>query len=437
MQRVNWQILSWPLLTALVSPVVAQEVEVKGAQAILQPKTITVEIVTIENRRNSPLMAWEIGLYDRRTKALGMATSSDFTWQVVHPSSTSGPIKPNERRAIEMNIGDRDLGSPTIRLAVFEDGYIEGLPDVIDRWQKQRHERVDDTAYWIRAFETMPAGSEETAKWHLTARAAERTAQAPRDPSGIRGRLTRIWHESPQPPGWLSAVLEPIRREAQRQHAALTRRPATPPSFEAASPVAVSSQRATLTEFVTSVKNFREVSIEAFGIEMFEPGETRPRGGVSTDFCPIDPSAPGRGNGLIAPGESRELRFGTPVRDSARLPIVRMAFVMFDDLVFEGPAARRDTLLLSRERQADGIAFANAVRAEAAARPAGEALAFLDKKRAERITQLYEQGREPDVRLLDDLINEAKVSPERLRENVAVVKELERQRQRLLRHLKR
>lgn len=435
MRRLTPQIVGWSVLTALVSPAGAQDVEVKGAQVILQLKTITVEIVTIENRRSSPLVAWEIGLSEPGASRPGMIYTSDFSWQVPHPDSTSGPITPNERRAIEIDLHtDRDLGSPALRLAVFADGYMEGVPEVIERLQKQRQERIDDAAYWIRAFEMMPGGSEEAARQHLALRAAERAAQASRDPSGIRGRLSRIWHESPHPPGWLSGVVEPIRREAERQYAALTQPPRTAPVLEAAAPVVVSSQRAVMTEFVASVKNLREVPIEAVGIEVFEPGDERPDFGQSSDYCG---AAPTRGSGPIAPGESREFRLGSRVRNKSRLPVVRIAFVIFDDLVFEGSRAPRDRLLRSRERQADNIGFANAVRSEAAAKPAGEVLAFLVAKRAERATQLQAQGREGDLRLLDDLVEQAKVSPERLREPAEVMQSLERQRQQLLRHLTR
>jgi hypothetical protein len=63
--------------------------------------------------------------------------TSDHSWALRRPSLSGGPIQPNERRTIE--IDGRvypELGPPTLLLAVFEDGYIEGTTDAINLWQK-------------------------------------------------------------------------------------------------------------------------------------------------------------------------------------------------------------------------------------------------------------------------------------------------------------
>jgi hypothetical protein len=418
----------------LAAAFVVQDVDVRSATIALQPTTIAVEMVTVENRRSSPLVAWEIGLSRPGENRASMAANSDFSWQVIHPSSTSGPINPSERRAIELELADRDLGQPTLRLAVFADGYIEGVADVIDRWHAQRRERAEDAAYWVRAFESMPVSSDDNAKQHLAARAAERAVQVSGDPSGIRGRLWRIWIHTPRPPGWLSAVIDPIRREAERQLAVLTQRSTTAPALESASPVVLSSKRAALTEYVAVVKNLRDVPIEAVGFEILEPGGRR--SGQTADYCTADRASPG-GGGRISPGESREFRLDAKIRDEARLPTLRISFVIFADLVYEGEAAKRDALFRAREQQADDIAFANTVRAGAMTKSGADVLAFLVARRAERDLAMQTQGRQPRLRLLDDLIEQAKRSPESLRENSAVAQELERQRGLLLRHLKR
>ena len=417
------------LVLAVAAAFVVQDADVRSATIALQPKTIAVEIVTVENRRSSPLVAWEIGLSRPGEDRPSMTANSDFSWQGIHPSSTSGPINPNERRTIELELADRDFGQPTLRLAVFADGYIEGVADVIGRWQAQRRERAEDAAYWVRTFESMPVTSDDNAKQHLAARAAERAVQVSGDPSGIRGRLWRIWIDTPRPPGWLSVAIEPIRREAERQVAVLTQRSTTAQGLESAAPVVLSSKRAALTEYVAVVKNLRDVPIEAIGFELLEP-EGR-RSGHTVDYC----TAAG-GGGRISPGESREFRLDAKIRDEARLPTLRISFLIFADLVYEGEAAKRDALLRAREQQADDIAFANTARAEAMTKSGSDALAFLVAKRTERDLAMQTQGRQPRLRLLDDLIEQARRSPESLREDSAVAQELERQRGLLLRHMK-
>ena len=46
------------LLLTLALPAAAQEIEIKGASIADQGETTPVEIITLENRRASPLVAW-------------------------------------------------------------------------------------------------------------------------------------------------------------------------------------------------------------------------------------------------------------------------------------------------------------------------------------------------------------------------------------------
>jgi hypothetical protein len=69
--------------------------------AALVPKTVAVRTVTIENRRQSRLLAWAI----RTIGAPGtgsVVSSSDFTWQSVEARSDSGPIEPGQQRVLEV-----------------------------------------------------------------------------------------------------------------------------------------------------------------------------------------------------------------------------------------------------------------------------------------------------------------------------------------------
>jgi hypothetical protein len=144
------------------------------------------------------------------------------------------------------------------------------------------------------------------------------------------------------------------------------------------------------------------------------------------------------GKGHIAPGEAREFPFGAQVKDGD-LPPVRMKYVLFEDLSFEGNSADRDTLFRERERRADDIKYVIGVLRRAAAEPAN-AVAVLTAARAERARQLQEQGRRDAIALwtLDELIRDVKASPANFAASVAAREaSLESQRQRLVRHLSR
>jgi hypothetical protein len=422
------------LLAAHASAASAQDVEVTGAQVVLQPKTIPFQIVTIENRRSSPLVAWEIGLAWPGTGAGSMTHTADSSGRPEGAGSSA--IQPNERREIELEPQDQQAqGSPTVKLmlAVFEDGYVEGLPEAVGRWRKKQQARVEEAAYWVRAFDAMPEYSEDAAKQHLAARAAEHASRASQEPSAIGDRLSTVLREPPQAPGRLFATLESIRRDAQARYAAVAPRARTAPKLEAGAPVVISSRQATLTDFVASVKNLRNVPIEAIGLEFIEPGATRPTSGRMSDYCTVPAVSP---TGRIAPGEAREFRLNRQYRDGSRLPTVRISVVLFDDLTFEGSAARRDELWRTRERQAEEVTFAMAVRTEAAKKRDEDVLAFLIARRADRAKDLHAQGRARNLHVLDRLIEAARISPERVRD-AAALERLEVERRALLRHVRR
>lgn len=136
----------------------------------------------------------------------------------------------------------------------------------------------------------------------------------------------------------------------------------------------------------------------------------------------------------LQPSAIRELVVRSDVNPNAP-PVVRLTFVLFDDLSFEGSTAARDEVLRHRERQADEYAYSIAVVQQIAALPPAEVEAFLVAKRAERARQLQLEGRRGETQRLEQFLREAKGSPERF---VAGAKgraeSMARQRQRLLRH---
>jgi hypothetical protein len=310
------EVLAFPITAlAFVAAVDAvQHAEILGATIALVPKTVVVQIVTLENRRQSQLLAWAI----RTTGGPGtgsIVSSSDFTWQVMGPRP-DGPIEPGKQRVFEVQLtpGTSSPPSSTLELAVFADGVIDGTALGIARWRNERREHAEDAKY--------PYGTD------------------------------------------------------------------------------------------------------------------RPSGGESMDFCTTDPAARD-GRGRIGPGETREFPFSRETADSATLPKVRLRYLLFDDLSFEGRDADRDELLRRREETADDLAFANGVRAALANVSDSDLRDFLQDKKTERIARLLSLKRLPSTYALDRMIEDAARSPARLRETAAaVIAHDEQQRLRLLRHLR-
>jgi hypothetical protein len=254
--------------------------------------------------------------------------------------------------------------------------------------------------------------------------------------SGTRGRLFRLWHETPQPPGFVFAIVQSIEKEAARQAEVLTRALAAPQSLESAAPVLIVSRPSTRTHYVIAISNLRDSPIEAVAFDHYPYGTDRPSGGEAMDFCTTDPAARD-GRGRIAPGETRELPFSREMRDSATVPEVRLRYVLFDDLSFEGRDADRDELFQRREETADDMAFTNGVRAELANVSDSDLRDFLQKKKTERIARLLSLKRLPSAYTLDRMIEDAGRSPARLRETAAAaIARDEQQRLRLLRHVR-
>jgi hypothetical protein len=111
---------------------------------------------------------------------------------------------------------------------------------------------------------------------------------------------------------------------------------------------------------------------------------------------------------------------------------------MFDDLSFEGTAAAHERLLRDREARAADYAFAIDVISQASTLPPDEARKFVATRRAERMTAPRAPDLGVDVSVLGEYLRQLTVSPERAVVAAQTYRDvLERQRQRLVRHLAR
>ena len=425
------------LLALQALPQAPEIPEIKGARVTLVPKAAAGLSVTLENRRSSPLIECAIGVMRPGRSAASQIHSYYFSAAFPWRPDT-GPLQPNARRGLELVLRDGTAtDTPALTLAVFADGFVEGEPGQVDAWRRRRRAKVDDLIFWIRAFDAMPRIAEPAVREYAAARVLERARDASTDPSTVRARLQRVLQQYPSGPDvWIG--LDRLGADARRELAAL---PAEPPAVNGGQPpadisdVALTWERSAPTEFVATIENLRDVPIEAFGFRFVDRASNRIVSGHGMDFCPVEPRPAERGRGQIQPGEVREVPLGSPP-DGA---VLRLAYVLFDDLTFEGLPEDRDRQFKHREAQAADYAFAIDVIAKASAMPPNDARAFVAAKRAEYLS--LPRMKEAIARYahnLDEYLRQLSDNPDRAAAGAKSFQDrLERQRQRLIRHLAR
>ena len=209
-------------LILLLPRLYAQDTEVKSARISLKPKDVAIQRVTIENRRKSPLVAWEIGLFAPGATKPSSTQSSDFSRSIVHGAPGAWAIQPNERRVIDVELRNRqDLDVVALTMVVFADGYYEGTTDALGPWWRRRQERADDLAYWIRATDTMPHESAQELRQYLAKRAVEHAGQVKEDVSGLRDRMSVLSRQQTSRLGDLLSAIERGRADAARRACSL------------------------------------------------------------------------------------------------------------------------------------------------------------------------------------------------------------------------
>jgi hypothetical protein len=427
------------VLAFVQSQTVPQETQVKSVGISLRAQPAQKLKVTIENLRNSPLMEVSI---DLAAPGAGRQRSySNFGGYLGRVDMTvppnGGPVAPHERRVIDVDVPGTDGGrTAALSLVTFADNYYEGTPDALNAWREARQNEADELTYWIRAIDTMPRDSLDVATAHLEARAVERAGQNPTAETRWRVRLWTLSKDTHTTLANLLDTVDRTRAEADRQLTVL--RPSLAGTLRArpVASVSLSPSPAPSTAYVVAIENKGPAPIEAFAYESVDSAG-RPQSGTGMDMCEMPPGLEGN-RGRIAPGEVREYPFGHEVTDG-NVPLVRLKYVLFEDLSFEGAAADRAAVFRDRERRAEDVAYALTALRRAVAEPA-QALAIMTTARAERGRQLQEQGRQGGSGLgqLDEFIRSIKASPA----NFAATADarqayLEALRQRLLRHSSR
>ena len=399
--------------------------QIRGAEIELVPKTIDVDLVTIENRGSTPVVAWEVGFPEG-----GTVNGADFTTSELPARVGEGPIQPGERRRIDLpDFDGQPVGVPTIMLAVWADGALAGTAASVERWLRSRRERLEDASYWTRVFELMPQDDDARARGYLAAFVAERSGQAPADPSRTRAMLGELWAGTGRRSQSVFPVVARIHRQLERERTSLTHLLASSRVLDTPAAI-VASERTTRTEYSACVTNRYGSPIEALAFGVLQGG-THVTSQV-TDYCLSDPSRP---NGRIAPGETRQLHVAAGVHARSDLPMLRLSLVLYDDLTFEGSPEERDRVLRSREQRADELAFVNEMRRALASVPDDALQEFLAAKRAERTRHLLASGRRPEQMSLDSFMAEVKRFPSQVRDTAPfAIATVEEQIRRLLRH---
>jgi hypothetical protein len=257
-------------------------------------------------------------------------------------------LAPRTRKTLDIRVQDSSVDTVVPSLAVFEDGHVEGLPDTVNAWRRDRQALSDDLTYWIGVLSTMPRISEPDLRAHLASHLASHADRPDPRAETVRARLVRILQRYPSGPEvW--EPLDRLRADAERERATLRRTLDGTAAQASPGTLAIVAPRASTTpNVVASIENLRDVPIEAFGFEVMTPGSDVPDSGMSMDFCPLRPGEGEADHRFIRGRETRDVPIGRQPSPDAPLPPVRLRFVLYTDGSFEGRTFDRDELLRNR-----------------------------------------------------------------------------------------
>ena len=409
----------------------AQNPVVTRAKIILTSKSTAVEHVTIENLRDTPIVSWHVGLFRPGEQRPSSVNIRDFVGVEGHWTPGTGPIAPHERRVVNIEVPEgAPEAIPRLMAIAFADGYYEGTAAGLDEMRARRQKQVDELSYWIAAIDGMPRDSESRAREYLADRAADRSAHIRDDAGGTQGQLSSLSRNGSSVLG----AVDGVRARTQQRLNQLKPWASISVDGRKIESAALTNERAASSRYVVTIENLADTPIEALAYDI----STRSGGGGSSmDFSGVPPSA-SRRFGPIAPGETREDPNFREVKEGEDPPAIRLRYVMFEDLSFEGSAADRDEVLTRREQAAADAAIEIDVLTKAAANPA-KMIDIFTAARGDWTRRMQLEGRPAMRTMFDEYIR-------RIRTNgadafLAIIPtlkvDLEAKRQRLLRHLAR
>lgn len=421
-------------LLASAGAVRAQDPPITGARFTLLERSEGSLSVTLENVRDVPLVAWQI-------VTVGNGSNRTITTYWRDRTSTEpyspgdGPIPARGRRVLSVEVGNSDGRTASMHLAVFADGYYEGVG--ADRFLQQRREEAEDLRYWIDALRSIARAPDSDVRRALEDHLAERGSHM-KESSAATNLQHLVADGAAYSPASLRSALA-ARVTQMQERLAIVDRPMIPGPLQRSSDVP--SVRITSTPSTTSrlygvVENVRGVPIEALGFQQYEQGTHRLRGGTTHDFCGTK-GAPS-GSGAIQPGERREIAMSWERNPDGSLPDVKLHFVLFEDLKFEGSLSERDSILKNRERRAADAEYWITALTTAATQSPEKAREYLETKRRERAAQMAVSrfGSATNAQTVDSVIERTTTAPtEFAAMAVAIAANLEQQRLQFMRHL--
>lgn len=410
----------------------AQDIEIKSARFQVESKTNADLSLSIENLRDSPLVAWRIDLSPG-----GWSEANYFGSRLPFPPDY-GPIAGHETRISRLR-GSTGVVAAEARLAaaIFADGYCEGSRPALDALVTQIKERTEELTWWVDVLGRIPEGSSKERIDYVAARLGEHASRFPSDAlsvrANVRGNISGDLDARPD--WWLSSWLTNF-REGLVGALRIIKVPLAAAPSGAPSSLSLRIVPSTTTEATARIENLTDKRIEAWVIQL-----SRSANGSSLireDACFGDPAleetAPGRGR--IGPREVREVSIPT---DSLAEPIEpRLTMVLFEDLSFEGRVEDRDSLLKFREAAAEDAAYWSEVLQGARDLSHDRVKAYFVAKRSERAARIAVGGRGGSTREADEAIAALERSPQTFAIWLSARQAyLEGLRARLTRHLKR
>jgi hypothetical protein len=364
---------------------VGQDPIVTSARVSVDLRATPGVAVWIENQRDVPLVAWDIG-FVRSGRLTGFFRSDQSLSTSTHPPGR-GPIPPGERREIQIQIGAGD-SIPELRLtaALFADGSFAGAAASL-RALFDRHEaQATEFAYWIDVFARMPRSPQSEAFAFLRRHIAERSRAIPRREFDLSGRI-ESWIGTSRPDSWTFRPADAFREDLEEQLAAATRhRPwvsrlglgSMTVEHVTIEGVAIQGAARTEQEPVAYLENLRDVPLEAWTLAIDDDG------GLGSDAC-MATDEPGRGR--IQPGERREIQIRRDPSGAHPLPRVVISGAWWADGHSEGRPPQESWFGASRAARRLAWDSWIPLFREAASMPSGDAIAFLKAKDEERARQ--------------------------------------------------
>ena len=336
------------LVLVLLAPSVvahAQDTPIVGARFTLVEKSEPALTVTLENLRDAPLVEWQIATLPAGS-GRPIATHARYRTSTKTLDGEDLAIPPHGRHIETLDVSGSEPVTAIMVLAAFADGYYEGTG--ASAFLQRRQEEIADLRYWIEALRSIDHEPDSGVQRVLKDRLAERGSQM-KESSTAESLRHLVADDAAYSVLSLRSMIAARLTQIQAR-LSLIDRPMVPGPLQRSSDVP--SVRITSTPSTTSrlygvVENLRDVPIEAFGFQQYEDG--RLRGGSASDFCGIR-GAP-IGSGPIQPRERREVALTWGKNPDGSLPDVKLHFVLFEDLTFEGSSAGRDSILKRRQQR--------------------------------------------------------------------------------------